>query len=62
MQFFKIFNFILFQIKLLHADFYELHDDKPVTMDIPVDLSGSAPGVLNSGGGILSRNKRKLKS
>ena len=46
--------------KILHADFYELHDDKPVTMDIPVELSGSAPGVLNSGG-ILTRNKRKLR-
>ncbi|MBJ34660.1 MAG: 50S ribosomal protein L25/general stress protein Ctc [Flavobacteriaceae bacterium] len=46
--------------KILHADFYELSDDKPVTMDIPVELSGSAPGVLNSGG-ILTRNKRKLR-
>ena len=46
--------------KILHADFYELHDDKPVTMDIPVELSGSSPGVLNSGG-ILTRNKRKLR-
>ena len=46
--------------KILHADFYEIHDDKPVTMDIPVELSGSAPGVLNSGG-VLSRNKRKLR-
>ena len=46
--------------KILHADFYELYDDKPVTMDIPVELSGSAPGVLNSGG-VLSRNKRKLR-
>ena len=44
----------------MHADFYELHDDKPVTMDIPVELSGSAPGVQNSGG-VLSRNKRKLR-
>ena len=46
--------------KILHADFYELHDDKPVTMEIPVILSGSAPGVMNSGG-VLRRNKRKLK-
>ena len=46
--------------KIIHADFYELHDDKPVTMDIPVELSGSAPGVQN-GGGILTRNKRKLR-
>ena len=46
--------------KILHADFYELDDNKPVTMEIPVELSGSAPGVMNSGG-ILTRNKRKLK-
>ena len=46
--------------KIIHADFYELFDDKPVTMDIPVELSGSAPGVQNSGG-ILTRNKRKLR-
>ena len=46
--------------KILHADFYELFDDKPVTMEIPVILSGSAPGVMNSGG-VLSRNKRKIK-
>ncbi len=46
--------------KILHADFYEIHDDKPVTMDIPVELSGSAPGIQNSGG-VLSRNKRKLR-
>jgi len=46
--------------KILHADFYELHDDKPITMEIPVILSGTSPGVLNSGG-VLRRNKRKLK-
>jgi len=46
--------------KILHADFYELNDDKPITMEIPVILSGTAPGVLNSGG-VLRRNKRKLK-
>ncbi len=46
--------------RILHADFYELFDDKAVTMDIPVELIGSAPGVLNSGG-ILTRNKRKLR-
>tara|TARA_B100000902_G_scaffold11405_1_gene13913 strand:- start:188 stop:886 length:699 start_codon:yes stop_codon:yes gene_type:complete len=46
--------------KILHADFYELDDNKPVTMEIPVELSGSAPGVMNSGG-ILTRNKRKLR-
>ena len=46
--------------KILHIDFYQLFDDKEVSMNIPVVIKGSAPGVLNTGG-VLSRNKRKLK-
>jgi len=46
--------------KILHIDFYQLFDDKEVSMDIPVVLQGAAPGVLNSGG-VLRRNKRKLR-
>jgi len=44
--------------KILHADFYQLFDDKAVTMDIPVQLEGSSPGVRN--GGRLLFRKRKL--
>jgi len=46
--------------KILHIDFYQLFDDKEVSMNIPVIIKGAAPGVLNSGG-VLSRNKRKLR-
>ena len=46
--------------KILHIDFYQIFDDKPVTMEIPVIFDGSAPGVLMSGG-VLSINMRKLK-
>ena len=46
--------------KILHVDFYQVFDDKPVTMEIPVIFEGSAPGVLISGG-VLFINKRKLK-
>ena len=46
--------------KILLVDFYLLFEDKEVSMDIPVVLKGAAPGVLNSGG-VLSRNKRKLR-
>ena len=42
--------------KILHVDFYQIFDDKPVTMEIPVIFEGSAPGVLISGG-VLSINK-----
>lgn len=44
--------------KILHIDFYQLFDDKPVTMDIPVRLHGNSPGVRN--GGRLLFRKRKL--
>jgi len=44
--------------KILHIDFYQLFDDKQVTMNIPVRLIGTSPGVIN--GGSLSFAKRKL--
>ncbi|MDP6921741.1 MAG: 50S ribosomal protein L25/general stress protein Ctc [Lutibacter sp.] len=44
--------------KILHIDFYQLFDDKLVTMNIPVKLVGNAPGVLN--GGSLRFPMRKL--
>ena len=46
--------------KILHVDFYQLFEDKEISMNIPVKIEGSAPGVLNSGG-VLSINKRKLR-
>ena len=46
--------------KILHVDFYQLFDNKEISMDIPVRLQGAAPGVLNSGG-VLRLNKRKLR-
>ena len=45
--------------KILHVDFYQLFDDKEVTMNIPVKLKGTSPGVLN--GGSLRFTNRKLK-
>lgn len=45
--------------KILHIDFYQLFDDKEVTMEIPVNLVGNAPGVII--GGALRFPKRKLK-
>lgn len=43
--------------KILHIDFYQLFEDRAVTMDIPVKLIGSAPGVLN-GGRLMFRNRK----
>jgi len=46
--------------KILHVDFYQLFDDKEVSMDIPVTIVGSAPGVMLEGGTLVV-SKRKLK-
>ena len=43
---------------LLHADFYELSDDKSVVVEIPVKLTGSSKGVRE--GGKLVTDKRKV--
>ena len=45
--------------RILHVDFYQLADDKLVTMDIPVRLVGTAKGTIV--GGVLRHNLRKLK-
>ena len=45
--------------KILHVDFYQLFEDKEITMNIPVKLVGTSPGVLN--GGSLRFTNRKLR-
>ena len=45
--------------QLLHIDFLEVTDKKPVTVEIPVQLVGHAEGV--KAGGKLSLEVRKLK-
>ncbi len=45
--------------KLLHADFLEVSDNKPITIEIPVKIVGSSAGVRE--GGKLSVDKRKIK-
>lgn len=44
---------------LMHIDFMELFDDKAVSMEIPVKISGNSVGVR--AGGILVNKLRKLK-
>ncbi len=62
----KKFNAILQDIqfhpvsdKILHIDFYELHDDKEISIEVPVKVEGTSPGVLS--GGVLNLNLRKVK-
>lgn len=45
--------------KVLHIDFMELNDKKPVVVEIPVKLEGLAEGV--KAGGKLALEMRKLK-
>ena len=45
--------------KILHVDFFQLHEGKEINMTIPVRVEGTAPGVRDSGGN-LQKNKRKL--
>jgi len=45
--------------KILHVDFYQLSDNKPVVMEVPVRITGRAKGVV--AGGVLRQSFRKLK-
>ncbi|HSM63052.1 MAG TPA: 50S ribosomal protein L25/general stress protein Ctc [Gillisia sp.] len=44
---------------ILHMDFYQIFDDKEISMQIPVHTKGVARGVKN--GGVLRYNLRRLK-
>lgn len=62
----KSFNAILQDIqvhpvsdRILHIDFFQLYDDKEITMEVPVKIVGTSKGVL--AGGVLRLNTRKLK-
>jgi large subunit ribosomal protein L25 len=45
--------------KILHIDFFQLFDNKEITMEVPVKIVGTSKGVL--AGGVLRLNARKLK-
>ncbi len=47
---------------ILHADFLELFDDKPVTMEIPLKTEGNAPGVQSGGKLIMKLTHLKVKA
>ncbi|WP_304200478.1 50S ribosomal protein L25/general stress protein Ctc [Flavobacterium alvei] len=62
----KSFNAILQDIqvhpvsdKILHIDFFQIQDDKEITMEVPVKIVGNSKGVM--AGGDLRMNNRKLK-
>jgi large subunit ribosomal protein L25 len=62
----KTYNAILQDIQfhpvsdaILHIDFFQLNDDKEIVMEVPVNITGTSPGVLL--GGVLRLNQRRLK-
>jgi large subunit ribosomal protein L25 len=62
----KSFNAVLQDIqvhpvsdKILHIDFFQIHDDKEITIEVPVKIIGNSKGVM--AGGDLRLNNRKLK-
>lgn len=44
---------------ILHMDFYQIFEDKEISMEIPIHTEGVARGVKN--GGVLRYNLRRLK-
>ncbi|MBQ9285323.1 MAG: 50S ribosomal protein L25/general stress protein Ctc [Bacteroidaceae bacterium] len=44
---------------VLHVDFYEITDQKPIVMEVPIKLNGLAEGV--KAGGKLAASVRKIK-
>lgn len=62
----KKFNAVLQDIqfhpitdRILHIDFYELNENKEITLEVPVKITGNSKGVM--AGGVLRLNQRKLK-
>ena len=47
---------------ILHMDFLEVYDNKPITMDVPVKLEGHAEGVKAGGKLQLSMKKLRVKA
>lgn len=47
--------------KILHADFVQIFDNKPVVMDVPVTVTGDSEGVKAGGKLIVKRRHLKVK-
>jgi large subunit ribosomal protein L25 len=64
----QIFNTVLHDMqfhpvtdKIIHADFVQIFDNKPVIIDIPVTVTGDAEGVKAGGKLIVKRRHLKVK-
>ncbi|MDB5011574.1 MAG: ribosomal protein L25/ral stress protein Ctc [Mucilaginibacter sp.] len=48
--------------QILHVDFLQLDPNKPLTMEIPVKLTGTSPGVKTGGKLVLKLRKLRVKA
>jgi len=46
---------------ILHADFIEVFDDKPVVINIPIQVTGDSVGVIAGGKLMIKRRNLKVK-
>ncbi len=47
---------------ILHVDFYQINEENPIVMEVPVQLSGLAEGVKAGGKLVLQIRKLKVKA
>ena len=47
---------------ILHIDFYQIDEDKPIVMEVPVQLEGLAEGAKAGGKLVLQMRKLKVKA
>ncbi len=47
---------------ILHVDFYQINEKKPIVMEVPVQLEGLAEGVKAGGKLVLQTRKLKVKA
>ena len=45
--------------KIIHIDFYQLNKNKEITIEVPIQIEGTSPGIM--AGGTLRIVNRKLK-
>lgn len=48
--------------EILHVDFYQINDTKPIIMEVPVQMEGLAEGVKAGGKLVLQMRKIKVKA
>lgn len=48
--------------KILHVDFYRIFEDKEISIEVPVKIKGSSPGILAGGSLVLHKRKIKIKA